>query len=250
MNKRIKAVFVELPTINEDDKHNLRLISRFTNIGVVLLSGNNNFEGDEELIYLSEYPGLSLDKTGLMSLLHLKSQQVLLISTSRKLKKILSYIEIGEEKVYNYRAITYRTLLLKANDKAVFSLCDFIKQANIVVSFSKNNFPHLENIYRLFRQSKKQHISTITTRKQLIDLLENTDMESFSVFAESRYGNYGLIAFVSYEINSRMVREFVIDDFHAELEIENKNNQLKALQAQLDPHFINNTLIIFLFFNT
>lgn len=26
------------------------------------------------------------------------------------------------------------------------------------------------------------------------------------------------------------------------LEIENKNNQLKALQAQLDPHFINNTL--------
>lgn len=221
MNKRIKAVFVELPTINEDDEHNLRLISRYTNIAIVLLSGVNNLEGDKELIYLSEYPGLSLDKTGLMNLLHLKSQQVLLISTSRKLKKILSYVRIGEERVYNYRVITYRTLLSKANDKAIFSPSDFLKQANIVVSFSKDNFPHLENIYRLFRQSKKQHISTITTRKQLIDLLENTDMESFSVFAKSRYGNYGLIAFVSCEINSRIVREFVVDDFHTELEIEN-----------------------------
>ncbi len=36
------------------------------------------------------------------------------------------------------------------------------------------------------------------------------------------------------------INNFIIMNYR--LEIENKNNQLKALQAQLDPHFINNTL--------
>lgn len=36
-------------------------------------------------------------------------------------------------------------------------------------------------------------------------------------------------------INNVIIRNY-------QLELENKNNQLKALQAQLDPHFINNTL--------
>lgn len=220
MNKRIKAILVDVYPLTAEDKYAIEYVATHSNIAIIITDNNCSRNDYAECICREEYPALSFQKMELLEILHLKSQQVLTVSSGRNLKKSLSRVAIEKDKTYNYRTLVYRSLLLKANDLIALPKKDFLKQANISVSFSKDNMPHLENIYRLFRQSKKQYISSVSTRKQLIDLLENTDMESFSVFAQSRYGNYGLVAFVSFDKSNREVKEFVVDDYHAELNIE------------------------------
>lgn len=220
MNKKIKTIIVAAYPLTTEDKCMIEYVATHSNIAVIITNNHCNRYDYAECICREEYPALSFQRTELLEILHLKPQQVLTVFSRRNLKKILARVAIEKNRTYNYRTLVYRSLLLKAKDSIALSRKDFMEQANISVSFSKDNMPHLENVYRLFRQSKNQYISSVTTRKQLIDLLENTNMESFSVIAQSRYGNYGLVAFVSYDKNSREVKEFVVDDYHTELEIE------------------------------
>ncbi|MCF0237545.1 MAG: histidine kinase [Sphaerochaetaceae bacterium] len=67
--------------------------------------------------------------------------------------------------------------------------------------------------------------------------IKNGDLNTFLEIEGPRE----FVAF-SRQFNSMIdtINNVVVKNY--ELELENKNNQLKALQAQLDPHFINNTL--------
>lgn len=86
-------------------------------------------------------------------------------------------------------------------------------------------------------------ISILITRRiqKLTDTMQNIRMEEYPVIEEEEDGN-DEISILAHTYNYMMEKIKDYSDTHYQMGIDLKNSEMKALQAQINPHFLYNTL--------
>lgn len=97
------------------------------------------------------------------------------------------------------RRAYYRMLEMKHDDKKRYqSPADFLKNSQIRITIRKPDKVHFERIYQLIKRTNQLNFTKIRiSRQELNVLLQDPDANNYCIHAFDRYGDYGVIGFVS-----------------------------------------------------
>lgn len=97
------------------------------------------------------------------------------------------------------RRAYYRMLEMKHDDKKRYrSPVDFLKNSGIRITIRKPDKVHFERIYELIKRTNQLNFTkNRISRQELNILLQNPDVNNYCIHASDRYGDYGVIGFVS-----------------------------------------------------
>lgn len=97
------------------------------------------------------------------------------------------------------RRAYYRMLEMKHDDKKHYqSPADFLKNSRIQITIRKPDTVHFERIYELIKRTNQLNFTkNRISRQELNILLHNPHTNNYCIHASDRYGDYGVIGFVS-----------------------------------------------------
>lgn len=93
----------------------------------------------------------------------------------------------------------YRMLEMKHDDKKRYqSPADFLKNSRIRITIQRPDKVHFERIYELIKRTNQLNFTkNRMSRQELNTLLQSPDAHNYCIHASDRYGDYGVIGFVS-----------------------------------------------------
>lgn len=212
-----------LCNISQQELSELLQVTTKTNIALVSNKKNSLDIIDKfsNIIYEDDYPFVFADIKRVKKCLHLKKAQIITVYDRKTLNRIkckkTKIKDTADISYENFRTSTYKQLLTKENDRQCLSFDEYMATSSFSISFCYDNFIHLENIYRIVKQSKKLYINNIKNRKDLLHLLNNPSYCSISIFVKNKYGDFGLVGFLAYENETKHIYEFIVDDYYKEL---------------------------------
>lgn len=97
------------------------------------------------------------------------------------------------------RRTYYRMLEMKHDDKKRYqSPADFLKNSGIRITIQTPDKVHFERIYELIKRTNQLNFTkNRISRQELNLLLQNPGVDNYCIHAADRYGDYGVIGFVS-----------------------------------------------------
>jgi FkbH-like protein len=104
----------------------------------------------------------------------------------------------------------YKVLEKKQNVKQTYSSNDlFLRESGIKISIDKNCLPHKERIEDLINRTNQLNYTKKRLNAESLSELLSSSNENFCIHASDRFGNYGLIGFVSFDRSKNTFDQFV-----------------------------------------